>query len=47
LIDFVYANLVVRHDQSPQRRLITLASRGADGHETLADHVYAALQPVT
>jgi 4-carboxymuconolactone decarboxylase len=45
LIDFVYAEVWSRDTISRrERRLITLAcAAGADGHETLADHVYAAL----
>ncbi len=45
LLDFVYAEVWSRDTISRrERRLITLAcAGGADGHETLADHVYAAL----
>ena len=45
LIDFVYAEVWSRPAISRrERRLVTLAcAGGADGHETLADHLYAAL----
>jgi 4-carboxymuconolactone decarboxylase len=45
LLDFVYAEIWSRDGISRrERRLITLAcAAGADGYETLADHVYGAL----
>jgi 4-carboxymuconolactone decarboxylase len=45
LLDFVFAEIWSRDTISRrERRLITLAcAGGADGHETLADHVYGAL----
>jgi 4-carboxymuconolactone decarboxylase len=45
LLDFVFAEIWSRDTISRrERRLITLAcAAGADGHETLADHVYGAL----
>jgi 4-carboxymuconolactone decarboxylase len=45
LLDFVYAEIWSRGTISRrERRLITLAcAAGADGYETLADHVYGAL----
>jgi 4-carboxymuconolactone decarboxylase len=45
LIDFVFAEIWSRDTiRRRERRLITLAcAGGADGHETLADHVYGAL----
>jgi 4-carboxymuconolactone decarboxylase len=45
LLDFVFAEIWSRDTIGRrERRLITLAcAAGADGHETLTDHVYAAL----